>query len=187
MHSTRRLPLIYGRNAQKRVMAKLASNPVRVPFALTEEKCAKHLFASMGHFPCEPSNTTFCTDYVGRLNQRAGSRGAEFQPTSALVRRDKIAQPRLIQRHFCTQQSIDFVVVRIDTRHLVTEAPLSGLRRPGQHSSSDHGNAHRCPSSKLLTVLGNHEYRARTIRTNSANVLGKLCKRINSISEKRRF
>src|SRR2546430_6336377 len=76
MHSTRRLPLIYGRNAQKRVMAKLASNPVRVPFALTEEKCAKHLFASMGHFPCEPSNTTFCTDYVGRLSQRAGSRGS---------------------------------------------------------------------------------------------------------------
>jgi hypothetical protein len=30
MHLTRRLPLIYCRNAQKRVMAKLGSNPVRV-------------------------------------------------------------------------------------------------------------------------------------------------------------
>ena len=171
MHSTRRLPLIYGRNAQKRVMAKLASNPVRVPFALTEEKCAKHLFASMGHFPCEPSNTTFCTDYVGRLNQRAGSRGAEFQPTSALVRRDKIAQPRLIQRHFCTQQSIDFVVVRIDTRHLVTEAPLSRLRRPGQHSQL---RSWQRASMSFLEIV-NRPRQSRVSRAHNSDQLSQNC------------
>jgi hypothetical protein len=73
---------------------------------------------------------------------RAGQIVGEFQPTGARIGGDQFHEPRVVNRHFATQQSSDFSRVLVDTGHVVAKVSEAGPGDEADIAGADHGNAH---------------------------------------------